>query len=137
MRFNMSVIEETSSEPSLHPNNEANELVTIAEIVLRGEPSPRISVRKLLTWFDAQRRGLYVVQTIRDELKRLGIETIPDFNEVWIDSEIAFATSTTVVEPQLAAASMQPEVFPSTGPLARLRPGLSWLVELLSIPLIA
>ena len=62
------------------------ELEKVADLVKRGEPSPQISVRQLLSWFGAQRRGSYVVQTIRTELKRLGIDTVPDFNDIWIDS---------------------------------------------------
>jgi CBS domain-containing protein len=67
------------------------ELEKVADLVKRGEPSPQISVRQLLSWFGAQRRGSYVVQTIRTELKRLGIDTVPDFNDIWIDSDVRFA----------------------------------------------
>jgi len=55
-------------------------------------------VRTLLGYFDAQRRGAYVVQRIRDALDELGIETRPDFADLWIDDEIELipkATPTT------------------------------------------
>lgn len=67
------------------------ELEKVADLLKRGEASPQISVRQLLSWFGAQRRGSYVVQTIRAELKRLGMDTVPDFNDIWIDSELKFA----------------------------------------------
>jgi len=64
------------------------ELAKIVEAVKAGEPSPLVPVRRLLSWFHAQRRGFYVVQYIRSRLRALGVATDPDFDSVWIDSEI-------------------------------------------------
>jgi CBS domain-containing protein len=64
------------------------ELEDLAQRVKDGLPCQPISVRRLLGWFGAQRRGLYVVQAIREQLSKLGVETAPDFNDVWIDSDI-------------------------------------------------
>lgn len=50
-----------------------------------------VSVRTLLSWFwDSQRRGWFVVYSIRQALGELGLETFPDFNNVYIDSPIEF-----------------------------------------------
>ena len=47
-----------------------------------------ITVRTLLSWFwQSQRRGWFV-STIRQALAELELETFPDFNDVYIDSQI-------------------------------------------------
>lgn len=57
---------------------------------MRGETPHRATVRTLLGWFHSQRRGSFIVSYIRGALRALGISTEPDFNAVWIDSEVAF-----------------------------------------------
>jgi hypothetical protein len=46
-----------------------NELETVAEEVKQGEERT-VSVRELLSWFDSQRRGRWVVQRIRKALRQ-------------------------------------------------------------------
>jgi CBS domain-containing protein len=58
-----------------------------ADAAKSGRP-PRVTVRKLLSWFDSQRRGSFVVAHIRQTLDAQGVETEPDFNSVWIDAEV-------------------------------------------------
>lgn len=48
------------------------------------------TVRTLLSWFEAERRGYWKVQEIRRALKKLKIRTEPDFEEAWIDAPIQF-----------------------------------------------
>jgi CBS domain-containing protein len=55
------------------------------------------SVRTLLTWFNASRRGKWVVGDIRKALRKLKLTTQPDFEDVWIDAPIKF-------QPKLAKA---------------------------------
>lgn len=55
-----------------------------------GEASPTPTVREFISWVGAQRRGLYIVAELRDELKRAGLVTTPDFEGVYIDTPIAF-----------------------------------------------
>jgi predicted transcriptional regulator len=64
------------------------ELKVIAESLERGEQSPIITVRELLGYFKAQRRGVYVVEAILDALNSLQLTTEPDFQNIWIDAEI-------------------------------------------------
>lgn len=49
-----------------------------------------ISVRRLLRSFGFQRRGVFVVGTVRWLLAREGLATEPDFDAVYIDAEVRF-----------------------------------------------
>lgn len=62
----------------------------IAEQVKNGETPQKETVRTLLAWFGAQRRGFYIVYDIRDALKKLGLQTSPDFEFAYIDSLVEF-----------------------------------------------
>jgi CBS domain-containing protein len=53
-----------------------------------GQPSPEMTVRALLGWFGAERRGVHVVSEIRRQLKKRRITTVPDFEEVWLDAYV-------------------------------------------------
>jgi len=64
------------------------EIQAAAERLREGETLPPITVRQLLTYFGAKRRGFYVVEYIRDVLNSLKIKTDPDFQDLWIDSDI-------------------------------------------------
>ncbi len=64
-------------------------LQEIAEQVKKGE-KPKETVRTLLSWFGVQRRGWSVSYDIRQEMKKLGLQTNPDFNIAYIDSLIQF-----------------------------------------------
>jgi predicted transcriptional regulator len=48
----------------------------------------RITVRRLLNMFSAERRGFNKVNDIRAALANLGLETTPDFESAWIDERI-------------------------------------------------
>lgn len=70
------------------------ELRQVAEILKKGGSPPKITVRTLLTWFKSQRRGSFISSWIQDSLDDYRITTEPDFNSVWIGSEIAFVHKT-------------------------------------------
>ena len=57
------------------------------------------TVRELLDWFDAKRRGHRVVSSIRVTLEQAGIRTEPDFEDEYIDNEIRFLRATERAEP--------------------------------------
>jgi len=75
-------------------------LCEIAERIRRGEtyesrPSGNLS------WFDASRRGIWVVNRIRKALDSVRLETDPDFESAYIDSKITFKSINTVtVQPR-------------------------------------
>ena len=54
--------------------------------------SPRTSIRTLLAWFDFQRRGEWVIATVRRELRAVGLRTSPDFADLGVgfDSFVEF-----------------------------------------------
>lgn len=58
-----------------------------AKKVLSGE-TYRVTVRNLLGYFGAARRRRLVVARIREVLAEVGLETFPDFEGEWFDSEI-------------------------------------------------
>ena len=62
----------------------------IARQLRNGDPSPRVLVRVLLSWFGNKGRGSSVVQKIRTVLGSAGIRTVPDFSVVYLDAEIGF-----------------------------------------------
>jgi CBS domain-containing protein len=53
------------------------------------QPEPE-TVRTLLQWFGAQRRGYAINQVIEKDLDQFGIKTQPDFRYAYIDSDISF-----------------------------------------------
>lgn len=54
-------------------------------------PLPTATVRQLLGWFGAKRRGRVVVSDIRLALREAGLMTQPDFSAIYIDGELDFA----------------------------------------------
>lgn len=52
-----------------------------------GKPK-MVRVRDLLSWFDAQRRGVLVIREIRSALRRAKLTTVPDFEVAYIDQRI-------------------------------------------------
>ena len=49
-----------------------------------------VTVRDLLQWFGARRRGYWVVEQIREQLADVGLRTNPDFESAHIDAPIEF-----------------------------------------------
>ena len=62
----------------------------IARQLREGTEVPSITVREFLRWFDAQRRGSFLVWMLREILKEAGLQTEPDFQSAYLDSKIKF-----------------------------------------------
>ncbi len=74
-------------------------LLDAATDALRVDGSPMsLSVRELLWYFGAQRRGYAVVERLRDGLAEFGLRTDPDFESAYIDSEISLVFETPSVD---------------------------------------
>jgi len=67
-----------------------DKLKAISAQLKQGVVPPKESVRSFLRWFYAERRGYNVVVSIRQELKKHGIATSPDFEVQYIDHLIGF-----------------------------------------------
>jgi predicted transcriptional regulator len=68
-----------------------DKLIEVRERLDKGEKVEPLTVRNFLGWFmNSQRRGWYVVKTIREALDDQKLETFPDFNSAYIDSLIEF-----------------------------------------------
>ena len=71
------------------------------------------TVRTLLSWFEAERRGYWKVHEIRKALRKVKLKTEPDFEDAWIDAPVAF-----LIKPkkEKALVSAEPEVGSDTEP---------------------
>ena len=58
--------------------------------------SRKLTVRELLSYFHQQRRSDPVVRWIHDNLEKFGIECIPDFEQVFIDSTVELRKKPTI-----------------------------------------
>lgn len=70
--------------------NDIEQLSNIKKQLDQGETPTPVTVRTFLSWFNAYRRGWYVVQEINECLTHYGLETYPYFDHVYIDSNINF-----------------------------------------------
>jgi len=61
--------------------------------------TPTATVRDLLSWYPASRRGYWINQGIRDALKKAGLQTDPDFESAYIDAVVRFVPVGTPEEP--------------------------------------
>lgn len=78
-------------------------LEQIHAALLAEEDVEPLTVRTFIAWFGAERRGSSVVWRIRHTLERAKLRTIPDFDSVYIDSNIRFA----IVEPVAEATTSE------------------------------
>jgi len=67
-----------------------NRVAHIAESLKQGRSVSPITVRTLLSWYGASRRGFWFVKDLRSALKRAGLKTVPDFEAVYLDGPISF-----------------------------------------------
>lgn len=88
------------------------ELKQIADNIKNGKQQDAISVREMLSWFGAERRGVNVVFKIRQELKKHKIQTEPNFEDVWIDSKINFVKQQSPTESEVLSKDSEFEIIP-------------------------
>jgi len=73
----------------MHETGE-DRLQSISDALTKGEPQHGETVRTLLSWFDAQRRGPWIVARIRQALEDSNLITAPDFESAYVDSVVEF-----------------------------------------------
>lgn len=93
----------------------------IAETLRGGRTPESISVRELIGWFDALRRGTNVNWHIRRSLEQAGLVTLPDFESAHIDGRVQFALpqspeSQPDAQPQREQVELAPELPQQQGP---------------------
>src|SRR6185295_4650781 len=70
-----------------------------------------VRVRDLLAWFEAQRRGVFVVREIRSALKKCKLLTVPDFEVAYIDQRVKLKA----VSPPVKTADVTEKVVEERG----------------------
>jgi predicted transcriptional regulator len=66
----------------------------IARRVAEGQ-HPHVRVRELISWFGFTRRHAWAVGSIRRDLRKYNLRTVPDFDWTYLDAEVTFAPLTT------------------------------------------
>jgi hypothetical protein len=82
---------QTDQEADLVPS----ELRAVAARLKAGETIVQVTVRSLLSWFGAQRRGSQISDWISFCLDEMGLTTEPDFRGAWIDGDIGLLPAET------------------------------------------
>src|SRR5258708_5739766 len=72
----------------LEPTDMRPQLAKIADDLAHARPVPPVTTREFLSWFQAQRRGYWIVRSIREELEKAQLQTVPDFESAYIDALI-------------------------------------------------
>jgi len=83
-------------------------LQEIAAQIAKGQSTEKPTVRTFLSWFNAQRRGGWIVQTIRRALSEAGLQTKPDFEYAYIDQGISFEKVTSKPLTKSATQTLEP-----------------------------
>jgi hypothetical protein len=83
-------------------------LKAISDQLKSGIVPPKESVRSFLRSFSAERRGYNVVNGIRQQLKKHGLTTVPDFDYQYIDGLIGFALATNATQVDVNTSSIDP-----------------------------
>jgi CBS domain-containing protein len=65
-----------------------SQLQQAADQVHADSKAKMVRVKELLSWFNAQRRGVLVIREIRAALKKAKLITVPDFEVAYIDQRI-------------------------------------------------
>lgn len=68
-------------------------LEKIAEQIEKGVVPPQCTVRTLVRWFGAERRGYNIVRNIRSGLERARLRTVPDFEYAYFDGYMSFVSA--------------------------------------------
>lgn len=78
-------------------------LQSIANDLDEGSDVPPLTVREFLSWFNAQRRGSFIVWFIHRALDEARLTTEPDFESLYIDAVFSFKRKETPVAGSITA----------------------------------
>ncbi|MGA0530386.1 CBS domain-containing protein [Hansschlegelia sp. KR7-227] len=66
------------------------ELSAVLADLKAGRTAQPVTIRTFLSWFGFQRRTPLNVQYINSKLEQIGIRTVPDYLNIWVETPIAF-----------------------------------------------
>ena len=92
-------------------NRIPKQVLKIAEQVKQGQRVRRFTVRSILKWFGASRRGSNILPEIRTVLASIGLKTEPEFHEAGIDTPVRFSSSAQT-DPNSAAPAVPDHALP-------------------------
>lgn len=95
--------------------------LTQASATAKEKGAAQCTTRELLSWHGYSRRGSWIVQLIRKNLKTLAVRTEPDFETVWIDVPISLIPATKAkpeAATQASSGASQVAVKPEMGEVA-------------------
>ncbi len=67
------------------------------------------TVREFMSWFGYARRGLWIVERVREELEANGLHTEPDFQHAYVDGPISFRDSS--ISAPLADSTLRVDIL--------------------------
>jgi CBS domain-containing protein len=70
--------------------SEIKELNGILTDLKEGKTATPVTIRHFLSWFGAQRRTSANVEYINNQLRNIGIRTVPNYLNIWVDTPITF-----------------------------------------------
>ncbi|MEU4567223.1 CBS domain-containing protein [Micromonospora sp. NPDC023956] len=112
---------------------DANLEAFLAQAKERATTSPvEVSVRELLSYWGAKRRGYWIAEQIRESLEAEGLQTSPPFVDVWIDSTVKITplqpeeplTPTQEATPTQKNPDTQAEIYLRVGSLKSANSGV-------------
>jgi CBS domain-containing protein len=95
------------------PDTVKAKLASISEQITKGVAPTTETVRTMLLWFQATRRGPRIVRQIQETLAAYGLRTQPDFEYAFIDDDIRFV-------PRDAQDAAAPAGIATTDPTYRI-----------------
>jgi restriction system protein len=98
----------------------AKELLEEAKRKADHEPV-ELTVRELLSYWDAKRRGYLIVETIKGDLAAYDLKTDPSFEEAWIDEQVRLVRAPSREEPEISSGGMGTPEMADMLPAAGLR----------------
>ena len=70
--------------------SEIEQLNEVLADLQQGRTATPVTIRKFLGWFGAQRRTSANVEYINKQLNKIGVRTVPDYLNIWVDTPITF-----------------------------------------------
>ena len=86
-------------------------LTRITDEIAQGKSPAPVTTREFLSWFGAQRRGYFIVRSIRKELEKARLQTVPDFESNFIDAALDLCR---VSAPDTDATTTNPDLSTET-----------------------